>query len=697
MADDQEKQGAGVYESESDVARTKAAFVKRWLEEIELASEEEKKWRKTSKEARDLYEAGEDAPEGKAFNIYYANIETLRPALYNSQPIPDVRRRYGDKDPTAKQGSDAIERCLSYAIDNYDFDGTIKEAIDDLSITGRGLARVTLEEEIVEVERGVSDVGYQAVGCDSVPWASFRRGPARTWSKVPWVAFAHYMTREQMVALSPEHGPKVPLDMVISSKGEASKDGAGDDNPESDVFKRALVWEIWDKDKRNVLHIAPSYSIDVLATTPDPLGLKDFFPVPCPMMTGKTSGRLVPLSPYKIYKPILDEIDVITTRVKALIKQLRPRAIGPGGVDMTSWATAGDGEIVEVQDVMQFLERGGMDKMLAWFPMEPTIKAIEALYLRREQAKQELFEVSGLADIMRGQSNAQETKGAQEIKQKWGSLRIQKSQAEVQRFIRDIFRLKAEIIAEKFTPENIAAMTGLEMSEPAIALIKDEKMRGYRIDVETDSTIRGDLTRNQEAMAQFVQGSAQYFAAVAPIVQAGGMSKQAAVTIYSAFARNFKLGKEVDAVLDSLADEAAKADQAPQEQANPEMEKAKAEIQKGQFQMQVEGERLKMDQAKAAGEQQVAMQKEQREAANMEREYQLKERLAWAEFGMKRDLAMLDAQLSQQTAAQDAQIKSETADQQMRIQDRTAQQNTAIKAQQARQQAKARQAGASKQ
>lgn len=631
MSDTETKQGSALYESESqkdrEAAADKASFVRRWLEALELSSKEEEDWRKCSAEARTVYESGKDAETGKAFNIYYANIETLRPALYNSTPIPDIRRRFGDRDQSAKEGADAIERCLMYAIDDYDFDGTIRDSIDDLSITGRGVARVTYEgilspTDMLDEQTGqpIQDVGAQLVGCETVPWASFRRGPARTWSKVPWVAFAHYLGRDDLVALSPETGKKVPLNMLLSEKGDTTNDGAKSDNPESDVFKRALVWEIWDKAKRKVHFIAPSYTVDVLASVDDPLNLKDFFPTPSPMMTGKVSGRLVPLSPYKIYKPILEEIDTITKRIKKMIEQLRPRALGPAGVDVDEWAGADDGEIVEVTDVMKFLESGGMDKLLAWFPMEPTVKAIESLYVRREQAKQELFEVSGLADIMRGQSNPNETKGAQDMKARWGSLRLQKAQAEVQRFCRDLFRLKAELIAEKFTPENIAAMTGLQLSSPAIAMIKDEKMRNYRIDVETDSTIRGDLTRNQEAMAQFVQGSAQYFTAIAPIVQAGGMSKTAAVTIYSAFARNFKLGKEVDAVLDSLADEATKAEQAAQAQGpqpDPEMEKIKAAIE--------------AEKQKAA----IATQKGQTELALMQQKGQLEMDLATKKFEME--------------------------------------------------------------
>jgi hypothetical protein len=649
LSESEANQNSAIYETPAETASSKAAFVKRWVEAIELASSEEKDWRATATEARNVYESDDAAVTGTAFNIYHANIETICPALYNSTPAPDIRRRFNDKDPAAKAGADCIERALSYSVDEYDFDGVMNECVFDLAVTGRGVGRVVYE---------ASDDGMvQEVSCETVPWAAFRRGPARNWKEVQWVAFANYMTRDALKKLSPEHGAKVTLDTLLQKDG-TYKDGAAGDTPEDDIFKRAMVWTVWDREAGKVRFIAPGYTIDQLAVVDDPLGLKGFFPMPKPMMSGKPSGRLVPLAPYKIYKPLLGEIDELTKRIKRLIKQLRPRALGPSGVDVSKWADADDGEIVEASESFKIFDGAKMADLLSWFPMDPVVKAIESLFARREQAKMELFEVSGLSDIIRGQSNANETATAQNIKQQWGSLRLQKSQSEVQRFARDLMRLKAEIIAEKFTPENLAMMTGVELGDEVLKVITDDKMRSYRIDIETDSTIRGDLTRNQEAMAQFVGGSAQYFSAIAPIVESGGMSKTAAVTIYSAFARNFKLGKEVDAVLDHLAEEAAKAEQAAAGQPppeNPEVIKAKAEAETGMAKQQSDAAHQQVeDQAKlvkANSDAQVAVIKANAEAAaNKQQQFD--------DAKLKRELALEDVEIKRQVATADVAVKA---------------------------------------
>jgi hypothetical protein len=157
-----------------------------------------------------------------------------------------------------------------------------------------------------------------------------------------------------------------------------------------------------------------------------------------------------------------------------------------------------------------------------------------------------------------------------------------------------------------------------KMIADIVALMKNDVLRSYRIDIETDSTIRGDLTRNQRSMAEFVQGSGQYFQAMAPAVQSGAFSMEGAVTIYSAFCRNFKLGKQVDDILDKMADEAAKAGSKPDPEAQKmqmEMEKMKAEMQMDMQKMQGE---MQMMQQKMGMEQQLGQMDMQMKGAELQ-------------------------------------------------------------------------------
>jgi hypothetical protein len=201
--------------------------------------------------------------------------------------------------------------------------------------------------------------------------------------------------------------------------------------------------------------------------------------------------------------------------------------------------------------------RGGLEKAIAWWPIEAIAKVLKELYVQRDQIKQTIYEITGLSDILRGQTDPNETLGAQELKAQTGSMRVQAKQAEIQRFARDLFRLKAEIISTKFSWETITTMTGINFpakaeqeqakqqiqmaqqqaqqppsrrsraasptapaANPAAGaghaglpsredvekVLRNDTMRGYRIDVESDSTIRADMTRNQNNMNQFLTG-----------------------------------------------------------------------------------------------------------------------------------------------------------------------------------------------
>ncbi len=719
MSNETEKQSVGTYENKTEADKTEADTVKRRLRAIELASAEEADWRKDVEEAEKLYRAEQESKgKGGNFNIYFSNIETLVPSLYNSTPVPDIRRRFGDADPVAKMGADILERTISQSIDEYDFDGTIEDIIQDLGIACRGVARVVYDVGLGDV-KGVEDITYQTVSCEHVPWNMFRRGPASHWHKVPWVAFAHYLGREALVALSPKWGAKVNLDLTLESSTGDKKDKEPS-KPEGDIFKRTLVWEIWDREEKAVIFIAPSFPEHHLLVTPDPLGLKNFFPTPRPIMGSKTSGKLVPICDYRIYKDLLKELDDITVRIRKLVKQLRPRVLAAvptsSQSDIERWAKSSDSDVAFADNVTGMLDAGGVEKLLAFWPMEPTAKAIQALYERRDGVKQDIYEVVGLSDIMRGSVDPQEKLGQSQMKSQWGSLRTGRKQKDVQRFIRDLFRLKAEIVCKHFEPQTLAMITGINPNEPgppgppqqgpdgqpmppqpspplfpqAIELLKQDAQRAYRIDIETDSTIRGDVTRNMEQMTQFVQGSGGYFQAMAVAVESGIFPAEAAITIYKAFARNFRLGKEAEDTLEKLSTQPPPPKPDPNQQ-KMELEKAKAdmqgqvaqqklamdqqsgqmkmqlETQKGQHQMAIAGQKLEMDKQAHAADLQFKQQEAKMDLIIQMVKAQNDQKMAQQEMGMKRELGHQEMQLNREQAHQQAQISAGSAYNEMNI------------------------------
>lgn len=682
-----------------DQIREDAEFVRTWLDAIELSSKEEEKWRKRAEEATNIYRSGSknnSEDRSRTFNILFANVDTTVPSIYNSTPVPDVRRRYNDEDKVGKQVSDIIERSISYSVDAYDFDAMMRDCAKDTEIAGRAVSRIRY---VPYFDGSGEEVVNEEVPCEHVQWKDFRRGPGKTWDDVPWIAFRHYLNRAQLRKLNKDIGNTVNLDSQV--EGLQDK---GDGKNESEIFKRATVWEIWDKDSREVVFIAESYKEKPLVREEDPLGLTSFFPVPRPIYAVKTSDSLCPVVPYDTYRDQAEELEHVSRRIMALVEALKAKGIYDGRMEeVITLATAGDNEMIPVQSAANYLDGAGLEKAIAWWPIETIARVLKELYIQREQIKQTIYEITGLSDILRGQSDPNETLGAQELKKQTGSLRIQSKQADIQRFARDIFRLKAEIISTKFSWETISMMTGINfpteqekqaaqaqiqqltqqaqatgqqpqippqlqdvLSQPSREevqkVLKDDTTRGYRIDVESDSTIRADMTRNQNNMNMFLQGTAQYAAAMGPIVQLDKSLMPTVIEVYSAFARTYKLGKQAEDALDKLSDQGKQMAENPQpEKPDPKLEaekvKAEAAKEKAQLDTQAAQQKFQMEQQKAQMEMQAAQQKHQMEMQKMQADLQMQRE----EIGLMREKMGMEIEAAREKNAMDAEAAERDA------------------------------------
>lgn len=620
----------------------------KWIERIKAAGKFEKEFLDDAAKATKAY-TNEAKSEGEAdvlgstydYNILYANVETIVPAVINSQPIPDIRRRFGDADPVARRVSDIIERAIRVQTDDNKLQIEMEGAAQDSFLAGRGIIRLRFESDIVggettdaEIEDaaegelgggsgtsleqdGEADPGeaYPSAGqalpgaperleneripFEAVSWRDYRHGPAKRWSERPWDAFRFSIPRE-------EESDSFDAELISSQLNDTEKKdrtGAADE---------LSGWEVWCKKTRKVKFIDDDGVI--LKVVDDPLGLTNFFPICTPMQPIEVTARLRPVNPFSIYRKLADELDDITKRINKLVDAMRVKGWYAGSAkDLENVITLTDNEFAPIADAEIWAQNGGLEGAIAFWPIEKFIIVLKELYAAREQTKQAIYEITGISDIVRGASNAAETATAQNIKSQWGSLRIQKMQRMMERAARDLFVMMAEIITSKFSYETLEQMTGisilpkpdddpeeLTIKQGAIQLMKQKVAAYYRIDVESDSTVRADLTRQKQEVSEFLQGAAAYFQAVAPLVQQGALPADAAVDIFASTARMFNLGKSVEDTLEKMVTDAkAKAAAPQQEKPDPEMVKAQLEQQKMQGQAQIEQAKAQTAQATA--------------------------------------------------------------------------------------------------
>jgi len=224
-----------------------------------------------------------------------------------------------------------------------------------------------------------------------------------------------------------------------------------------------------------------------------------------------------------------------------------------------------------------------------------------------------VYEVTGLSDVLRGASDPEETATAQSIKAQYGGLRIQKAQREVQRFVRDLLRLKADIIATHFSDETLLKIDGPNAGDPdamqvhmaAVQMVRSDEVRYYRVDIETDSTIAADLTQAQNNAARFLQAAAQYGATFIPMVQQFQLPPEPLLKLFQAVASQYKLGKQAELAIDEMIEQIAaqQANNPPEEQAAKRQEQEDMQRQGQMLALQEQAAEAAKKAAEAQGQQ----------------------------------------------------------------------------------------------
>lgn len=622
-------QETGPIETKDQFQPTPAGLQERWTVEIAAAKESVKPWHAQGDEAVKRY-LGEHKPSGKSgLNLFHADVNTFRSMLYGKIPTVDVSRRFNDPDDDlGRVAAETEERLLNTDIDR-DGDGyaaALRYALEDWTLPGLGVARVRYEVEWGEepetpaIMRPDPVTGEEVEAAPAVParevkadedvetdyvyWRKFLWSPCRTWNFCTWVAFGTDMTRDELVARFGEDiGKRVPLKKATKKDGE--------DLPQSlkESWSKAEVWEIWDKADETVYWFAEGMDV-ILDSEPDPLGLEGFFPCPRPLFANETTAKLIPKPDHEIAKVQYDEIEEMDLRISALIKKARLRGAYDKGhtPELSRILDSGEGELIGVDNWGALLEKGGLPAAMAWLPLKDVVEAIEVLSVKRAEAIALVRQVTGMSDIMRGQSSKQTTATEQSIKAQFASTRIQTAQDELARFASDIQRLRAEVIAKHFDPatirrrSNVDRTADADLAEQAIAVIKD-RFADYRIHVRPESLAMTDAATQRQERGEALGALGSYFQSVMPMVQLaagvpGGMPAVMRFVIRTGqwMIAGLRGAAEVEQAFDEFADAAQKLAEQPPPPPQPD---PKAQVAQAQAAVKIEGAKLDM-QAKQA-------------------------------------------------------------------------------------------------
>ena len=130
--------------------------VQKWLHVISQYDNEFKKWEARATKIVKRYRddnRNSNTNETAKFNILWSNVQTLIPAVYAKLPKAVAQRRFGDNDPVGRVAGSLIERALDFEIEHYpDFRSTMKHAVEDRFLGGRGVAWVRYEPHVRQLD-----------------------------------------------------------------------------------------------------------------------------------------------------------------------------------------------------------------------------------------------------------------------------------------------------------------------------------------------------------------------------------------------------------------------------------------------------------------------------------------------------------------------------------------------------------------
>lgn len=621
-------------DEERDLEREQQELANLWLTRIEDAEKKakDKYLKRCEKITKEYSDARDDVSVVSKVNILWSNTETIKPVVYSRKPNAEISRRFKDAGGAPRLAGEVLERGVNFHIDDYGIHDVFLRCRDDYVLYARGVNwvrykpyfktvypdRINLQvtssagvsndgylyddngkeipvddPKVLEDEQGFyleagdpyEAVDYEEACVDYVHREDFLHSPARNWEEVSWVGRISYLDKK---AVSERFGKDVAE--KLSTFDEKIEDD------EKQLTGKYAIYEIWDKSTSKCYWISKGHPTGVLDQADAPVKFKRFFPCPKPAFGTLTSDSLNPIPDYILYQDLAIELNELSTRIRAIAAQIKATGVYDGSINelFSLLSVTSDGQMLPISNWQGLVRDKGINASFEMLDISPYARVLEILLAAREQVIGKITEVTGLSDIVRGYSKASETATAQDLKGRYANLRLGTRQAMFDSFVRSTLELVAEVIAQKFQPETIAAMANIDQMSPeeqalfpqALQILKSDVLRNYKLDIETDSTKAIDEKAEVEAANEFSRS-------IGTFLQAGfAMSKENPLfmpvmgELLLLMVRKNKAGRTVEGSIEQMFAQMTQAAQQPQPP-SPEQIKMQGEQQKMQFEMQL--------------------------------------------------------------------------------------------------------------
>lgn len=663
---------------------TPEGVVSRWIKEIDLVlnSEKQRIFESAGERIIKNYKNSEGytgygnealAADRVMYNVLWANIQILFPLLFARMPEPVVERWYKDSDPIGRQAAEIAECCTSFQLKTQQdrFMYAVGGAVKDMLLVGRGQVWLRFDLEWEEALDPDGNPFLDAEGnairqakpnseriiVDPIMWSDYIECMARNQYEVRWRAKRAYMNRRQLMDRFGEAGEECKLQ---NFKEQVDRRRKLDDDEQ--FLMQAEVWEIEDFESKKKYWISRGYKEAPLDEKPDPLGMSDFFSCPIPLLATTTSDSTYPTPDYVIYERLASEVDWAMKRRSSVFECIR--VVGATSAaynkDVKEMLKLSDGQLWPIANWAKLVEDKGFAGIIDWMPFDAAVAALTPMSQYIDDLLQKIDAITGVPDFAHGVTDPNESVASVQKRAQFTQPKIVVRQQDVQRFCREIVRKSAEIIFEPglFSDDTIALMYGLNQRKPedqqtfpqALALLRDDRMRTFRVDIETDSTIASDEADNQARWAQYMQSITGIFSNVAEVQQFRPELMHPMLESALGSIRSLRTGRNVEGAWERAiaeiedADAQAKMNPPPPPPPDPALMRAQNEQQKIQIDAQIKAQELQWEQQKADYDWQFQQGQEQFKQYIEQTKLELESQKIEGDLAVKHEANQIDAQ-----------------------------------------------------
>ena len=535
MADDQASS-----ESPKPTEKSPKQWQTYWQREIDKALKRLQKFHKRGNDITDRYiaenkrvasssaDAASADPMMRALNLFSTYVNTLKAMMYGQKPKTDVSREHQDPDDdNARVAALLLSRMLEAQTrpTHADSGELLKNSLSDFLITGLGQARVRYT-----FQAGSDDVVlWEDAPTEYVHWQDWLWGWCRTYDDLPWQAYRTYLDVDEF---KERFGAGKMQGVEFKEQTPEENEGRDSDKDEHSVTKEAVVYEIWHKKTNKAFWYAPG-APEILDQKDDPLKLDGFWPSPKPLIANCATKLFMPTADYILAQDVYNQIDELYTRITMITQAVKVVGLYDQSMEANLGRMLKEGvenDMIPVDNWAMLMEKGGLQGVIGWFPVAEVVGTLQTLRSVLGEQLELLYEVTGMSDILRGANTQQYTSdGTNQLKAKFGSIRIQSMQEELARFASDLQSLRAEVIAKHFSVQSIAQQSSAQYIPAAdrprvgnaIALIKSPQLP-WRVNIRPESIamadyaqLKSERTEFMTAIATFLQ-SAQAMLGAAP-------------------------------------------------------------------------------------------------------------------------------------------------------------------------------------